>query len=105
MRVAMTALRVGVAIGLGSLAAATAFAQQPQLAGNAQRGATLASTCLGCHGIQGYRNAYPDYAVPRLWRVSRREYLAAALQGVQQRRAPVSHHASAGAVALRAGHR
>ncbi|MDE2449769.1 MAG: cytochrome c [Gammaproteobacteria bacterium] len=62
----MTAFRVGFAIGLGSLVAATAFAQQPAPAGNAQQGATLASTCLGCHGIQGYRNAYPDYAVPRL---------------------------------------
>jgi cytochrome c553 len=66
VRVAMTALRVGVAIGLGALAAAPAFAQQAPVTGNAQRGATLASTCLGCHGIQGYRNAYPDYAVPRL---------------------------------------
>ena len=66
VRVAMRAFRVGLVSVLGSLAAATAFAQQPQLAGNAQRGAALASTCLGCHGIQGYRNAYPDYAVPRL---------------------------------------
>jgi cytochrome c553 len=62
----MTALRVGLGLGLGSLVAGAALAQQPQPQGNAQRGATLASTCLGCHGIQGYRNAYPDYAVPRL---------------------------------------
>jgi cytochrome c553 len=79
VRVAMSALRVGVAIGLGSLAAATAFAQQPQSAGNAQRGATLASTCLGCHGIEGYRNAYPDYAVPRL-SGQQAQYLLSALQ-------------------------
>ncbi len=81
MRVAATALKVGVAIGLGSLAAATAFAQQPQAAaaGNAQRGANLASTCLGCHGIEGYRNAYPDYAVPRL-AGQHADYLAAALK-------------------------
>ncbi|MDE2051553.1 MAG: c-type cytochrome [Gammaproteobacteria bacterium] len=75
----MTALKVGVTIGLGSLAAATAFAQQPQPAGNAQRGAEVASTCLGCHGIEGYRNAYPDYAVPRL-SGQQAQYLAAALQ-------------------------
>ena len=79
VRVATTALKVGVAIGLGSLAAATAFAQQAQPTGNAQRGANLASTCLGCHGIEGYRNAYPDYAVPRL-AGQHPEYLAAALQ-------------------------
>ena len=66
MRAAATALKVGVAIGLGSLAAATAFAQQAQPTGDSRRGANLASTCLGCHGIEGYRNAYPDYAVPRL---------------------------------------
>ena len=23
-------------------------------------------TCLGCHGIQGYKNAYPTYHVPKL---------------------------------------
>ena len=79
VRVAMTAFRVGVAIGLGSLVAAAAFAQQPAPTGNAQQGATLASTCLGCHGIQGYRNAYPDYAVPRL-AGQHPEYLVAALK-------------------------
>jgi len=66
VRVAMTALRVGMAVGVGSLAAAAAFAQQPQPAASPQHGQILASTCLGCHGIEGYRNAYPDYAVPRL---------------------------------------
>lgn len=75
----MTALKVSAAVGLGSLAAATAFAQQPQPAGNAQRGAVLASTCLGCHGIEGYRNAYPDYAVPRL-AGQHAQYLEAALK-------------------------
>ena len=79
VRVASTALKAGVAIGLGSLAAATAFAQQPQPQGNAQRGAIVASTCLGCHGIEGYRNAYPDYAVPRL-AGQHAQYLADALK-------------------------
>ena len=23
-------------------------------------------TCYGCHGIDNYRNAFPDYSVPRL---------------------------------------
>ena len=79
VRVAMTALKVGLGVGLGSIVCATALAQQPQPAGNAQRGATLASTCLGCHGIQGYRNADPDYAVPRL-AGQQAQYLASALQ-------------------------
>ena len=63
---------------LGSLLAATALAQQPPLKGNPQQGEILASTCLGCHGIEGYRNAYPDYAVPRL-SGQHADYLVAAL--------------------------
>jgi cytochrome c553 len=79
VRVATTAMRIGVAVALGSLAAATASAQQPALTGNPQRGQILSYTCLGCHGIQGYRNAYPDYAVPRL-RGQSEQYLINALQ-------------------------
>ncbi|HVS76287.1 MAG TPA: c-type cytochrome [Steroidobacteraceae bacterium] len=67
-----------MAIGLGSLAVATAFGQQAQLKGDAQRGRTVAYTCLGCHGIEGYRNAYPDYAVPRL-RGQSEQYIISAL--------------------------
>ncbi|MFK8052386.1 MAG: cytochrome c [Woeseiaceae bacterium] len=34
--------------------------------GDAEAGEVLAYTCLGCHGIQGYRNPYPSYRVPKL---------------------------------------
>lgn len=34
--------------------------------GDPERGRTLGYTCLGCHGIDGYRNAYPSYRVPKL---------------------------------------
>lgn len=34
--------------------------------GDVERGRQLGFTCLGCHGIAGYRNAYPSYRVPRL---------------------------------------
>ena len=34
--------------------------------GDVARGAELGYTCLGCHGIDGYRNAYPSFRVPRL---------------------------------------
>jgi cytochrome c553 len=34
--------------------------------GNPERGRKLAYTCLGCHGIENYKNAYPNYSVPRL---------------------------------------
>ena len=36
-------------------------------------------TCYGCHGLENYRNAYPDYAVPRL-RHQHAAYIVAALQ-------------------------
>lgn len=66
-----------LAIGCGAIAV-TASAQQPPV-GNAQRGRVIGYTCLGCHGIKGYRNAYPDYAVPRL-RGQSVQYLIHALQ-------------------------
>lgn len=48
--------------------------------GNAARGEVLSYTCLGCHGIEDYRNAYPDYNVPRLGG-QHADYIIAALQG------------------------
>jgi cytochrome c553 len=49
-------------------------------AGDPARGKTLGYTCLGCHGIEAYKNVYPTYAVPRL-RGQHAEYLVAALKG------------------------
>ena len=48
------------------------------LQGDPHRGKELSYTCLGCHGIDGYRNAYPDYSVPKLEGQSP-EYLSGAL--------------------------
>src|ERR1700746_598083 len=56
-------------------AAAAAPTTQP---GDPPRGRELSYTCLGCHGIDGYRNAYPDYSVPKLAGQSP-EYLSGAL--------------------------
>lgn len=36
------------------------------LAGNADTGRQLTYTCLGCHGVVGYRNVYPTYHVPKI---------------------------------------
>jgi cytochrome c553 len=30
------------------------------------RGEVIADTCMGCHGIPGYKNVYPTYDVPML---------------------------------------
>lgn len=50
-------------------AAAMAPAASPAaaaLTGNATRGKGLTYTCRGCHGVEGYKNAYPSYHVPKL---------------------------------------
>ena len=48
-------------------AAATPAAAAPAaLVGDAARGKPLTYTCQGCHGITGYKNAYPNYHVPRI---------------------------------------
>jgi cytochrome c553 len=48
-------------------------------AGDAARGKELSYTCLGCHGIESYKNIYPTYSVPEL--VGQHpEYLIAALK-------------------------
>jgi len=58
--------------------AAQAAPAPAPLQGDAHRGRELSYTCLGCHGIDGYRNAYPDYSVPKL-EGQNAEYLASAL--------------------------
>jgi cytochrome c553 len=56
-------------------------ASSPAIAeGDATSGETLGYTCLGCHGVDGYRNAYPSYRVPRLGG-QKAAYLVAALKG------------------------
>jgi len=56
------------------------LAQSASAEGNVERGATLGYTCLGCHGVEGYRNAYPSYRVPKLGG-QKASYLIVALQG------------------------
>lgn len=73
-------MQVGVLRGTFAAAAALlCFAAVAQAAdGDAARGQKKFYTCLGCHGIEGYRNAYPNYSVPRL-RHQHGAYIIAAL--------------------------
>ena len=48
-------------------------------AGDPAAGEKKFYTCYGCHGLENYRNAYPDYTVPRL-RHQHADYIVAALQ-------------------------
>jgi cytochrome c553 len=51
---------------VASLTIAALVAPGLAAAGDAARGAKLAYTCHGCHGIPNYKNAYPVYSVPKL---------------------------------------
>lgn len=46
--------------------------------GDLGRGKMLTYTCQGCHGVTGYKNAYPNYHVPRIGGQSE-QYLVNAL--------------------------
>lgn len=62
-----TFARLAPALGMiAALVAGSAFAQAPAPAGDVARGAKIAYTCYGCHGVPDYRNAYPAYHVPKL---------------------------------------
>ena len=47
-------------------AAAAATPAPAAVTGNADRGRQLTYTCQGCHGVTGYKNAYPNYHVPKI---------------------------------------
>jgi cytochrome c553 len=64
--------------------AASATATAPtKLIGDATRGQQLTYTCQGCHGVTGYRNAYPNYHVPKIGGQAP-QYLINALTEYQQ---------------------
>lgn len=65
------------------LSASTVAAELP--AGDPERGRIKAYTCRGCHGIPGYRNAYPHYHVP-LIAGQNEKYLAEALRSYREGR-------------------
>lgn len=71
---------LSIAASLALFAMVTAHAQDPgaaapnsamptppaavELKGDPARGKGLTYTCRGCHGVTGYKNAYPSYHVP-----------------------------------------
>jgi len=64
-------------------APAAAPAASGAVAGDAESGRMLTYTCQGCHGIVGYKNAYPNYHVPKIGGQST-QYLVNALTAYQQ---------------------
>jgi len=69
-RTAMTLMATGLYAALSASALA---------AGDAAAGKQKAFTCMGCHGVPSYTNAYPTYHVPKLGG-QHAQYLVSALQ-------------------------
>lgn len=59
MKFRATLAAFGLVIAVGAAMSASAE-------GNVERGKVLAYTCHGCHGVPDYKNAYPNYSVPKL---------------------------------------
>ena len=69
-----------VARTAATLAIAVLMAQPAVAEGDLEAGKEIAYSCLGCHGIDGYRNAYPSYRVPKLGG-QQQTYIEIALKG------------------------
>ncbi|CAN5283672.1 N/A [soil metagenome] len=82
-------LRRGLTVALLALSGVAGAEEQP-------RGRALVETCLGCHGIDSYMNAYPNYHVPKLGGQNA-EYIVAALRGykAEDRPHPTMHSQAA----------
>lgn len=70
-----------------ALATLVLVMQQTQAEGDPEQGRELGYTCLGCHGIEGYRNAYPSFRVPKLGGQGR-AYIQAALNAYRDNTRP-----------------
>jgi len=67
-----------------ALFVATALFARPAVADvDVEAGKQIGYSCLGCHGIDGYRNAYPSYRVPKLGG-QKAAYLEIALKGYRE---------------------
>ncbi len=88
----MTSRSAWLALSL-TIAALAAPAQAS--AADAARGAKLAYTCLGCHGIPNYKNSYPVYSVPKLGGQHTAYMIAALKEYASQDRPHPTMHAQA----------
>ena len=71
-----------LASGFALFATLAAHAQTP-VTGSAEKGKQLTYTCQGCHGVTGYKNAYPNYRVPKITGQTS-EYLVNSLTAYKQ---------------------
>jgi len=71
--------RPSVLSGLALAAVFLVSTVPAEAAGDAASGKVVGYTCLGCHGIDTYKNVYPTFSVPKL-RGQHPEYIVAALK-------------------------
>jgi cytochrome c553 len=75
---------------------AVAFAQAPAATGNAEIGSQKVQMCQGCHGIPGWRTAYPEvYRVPKI----AGQHQAYIVKALQQYKSGARTHPSMRAIA------
>jgi cytochrome c553 len=87
--------RSNAKIWLASAALILSWPLGARAAGDPVAGEKKFYTCYGCHGIVNYKNAYPDYSVPKL-RHQNAAYLIAALQEYRSGQRPhMTMHAQA----------
>jgi cytochrome c553 len=98
MKARGSAFHAGISLAVLAAGALTATLPAQDAAaphGNPAHGKAISYTCLGCHGIDGYKNAYPMYSVPKL-EGQNAEYLTAALHGYRDGdRAHLTMHSQA----------
>ena len=92
----MTIMKLPMLVALVALAAPLAASAQGTPAGNAQAGSQKNAMCSGCHGIQGWRTAYPEvYSVPKIGG----QHPAYIVKALQEYRAGERSHPSMRAIA------
>jgi cytochrome c553 len=69
----------GLALLAGMMALSSIWVPAAHAAPDPVIGEKKFYTCVGCHGIENYKNAYPDYDVPKL-RHQNAAYIISALQ-------------------------
>lgn len=82
----LTALLLGLAVvsfDASAQQAPPAPLMPLQIEGDVERGKPLATTCAGCHAIDGYRNAYPSFHVPKIGG-QHADFIEIALQGYRR---------------------
>ena len=76
---------VGKHVVVAALVALAGSAQAAGVVGNPKDGASKVAMCIGCHGIQDYRAAYPEvYRVPVLGGQNQ-QYLENALKAYRKK--------------------